>query len=109
MYIRIRITTLVCSLSQMPISYQFKDKDGVPVALDKVDEEVCQDFGIPCSTSDYSIMFMVITSVGDYAVRSGQFKMEDFDHAIEICHYDEEKRWKILKYVHGKYYYDSWR
>jgi hypothetical protein len=93
----------------MPVSYHFKDKDGVRVALDKIDEEVCQDFQIPCSATDYSIMFMVITSIGDYAVRSGAFKMDDFNEAVKKCEYDDEKRWKILKYVHGKYYYDSWR
>lgn len=93
----------------MPISYHFKNKDGVRVLLTTIDEEVCQDFQIPCSASDYSIMFMVITSVGDYATRSGHFRMTDFDEAIKKCDYDDETRWKILKYVYGKYIYESWR
>lgn len=93
----------------MPISYQFKDKDGIPVLLDKIDQEICEEFEIPCNATNYSVMFMVTTSVGDFSTRSGEFKMEDFDEAIRICEYDDEKRWKLLKYINGKYTYHSWR
>lgn len=93
----------------MPISYQFKDKDGNLVLLDKIDEEICEEFDIPCSQTSYSVMFLVATSIGDLATRSGKFKMEDFNEAIRICNYDEDKRWKLLKYIHGKYTYHSWR
>jgi len=93
----------------MPISYQFKDTSGNPVLLDTIDREVCDDFGTPYSTTHYSHAMIMITYVGDYAVRSGNFKMEDFEGAIQKCGYDDEKRWKMLKYIYGKYFYHSWR
>lgn len=93
----------------MPISYNFKDKDGNVVELNTIDREVCKDFNLQYNDSTYSMIFMAITNIGDFATRDGQFKMEHFDSAIIRCNIDEDNRWKILKYVHGKYFYSSWR
>ena len=94
----------------MPIYYQFKDHAGNIINLDIIDDEICKEFSIPCTSTSYSFMFDIITMIGDYANRrTGRFIMKDFDEAIKKCGYDDETRWKILKYVQGKYNYSSWR
>jgi hypothetical protein len=54
----------------MPISYQFQDRSGVAVELNQIDLEICKDFSIPFSESNYSLLFMTITMIGDFANRS---------------------------------------
>jgi len=93
----------------MPISYEFRDKDNQRVLLDTIDKEVCEEFKTQYSAANYSVMFMTITSIGDIANRSGTFNMDDFNEAIRICGYDEQTRWKILRFVNGTYVYHSWR
>jgi hypothetical protein len=93
----------------MPISYQFQDRSGVAVELNHIDLEICKDFSIPFSESNYSLLFMTMTMIGDFANRSGKFEMDEFDAAIRKCEFSEDDRWKILKYINGKYIYKSWR
>lgn len=93
----------------MPIYYQFQNHLGVPINLDIIDNEICQDFDIVCSSISYSYMFDIITLIGDYSTKTGYFNLDDFNEAIHKCEYDENNRWKILKYLNGKYKYSSWR
>lgn len=67
----------------MPIYYQFTDTIGNIINLDIIDNEICKEFAIPCSSTNYSFMFDVITMIGDYSTRTGRFIMEDFDDAIK--------------------------
>jgi len=93
----------------MPIYYQFKNSSGNPVSLDIIDNEICQDFDIECSSISYSFMFDIITMIGDYSNKTGYFSFDDFNDAINKCGYGEDLRWNILKYISGKYNYSSWR
>lgn len=95
----------------MPISYQFRNAStDEPVELAKIDDEICQDFGIASSKDVFSMAFEIITMIGDVATKSGRFKQEDFDSAMRRMECDDhEKRWLYLKYIHGKYHYHSWR
>lgn len=94
----------------MPIYFKFTDpttEQAIP--LDVIDNEICKDFDEPCLDHSYSIMFQLITGIGDYATASGVFSMAAFDEAIEKCSIDADRRWKILKFIRGKYNYSSWR
>jgi hypothetical protein len=94
----------------MPIYYRFTDRIGNIINLDGIDKEICEEFSIPYSSANYSFMFDIITMIGDYSNRTtGRFIMEDFDDAVKKCGYDDDTRWKILKYIQGKYQYSSWR
>lgn len=94
----------------MPIYFKFTDATtGEPVQLDMIDKEICDEFDEPFSEHSYSLMFQVITGIGDYATASGAFSMDKFDDAIRKCSFDADKRWKTLKFIHGKYNYSSWR
>lgn len=94
----------------MPVYFRFTDATtGEAVALDRIDQEICIEFDEPCPKNSYSIMFQVITGIGDYSTISGNFSMDDFNDAIQKCGIDPERRWKILKFIYGKYLYSSWR
>lgn len=94
----------------MPIYFKFTDAiTGSPIQLDIIDKEICSEFDEPCNEHSYSLMFQVITGIGDYSTASGVFSIESFDDAIRKCSIDADRRWKILKFIHGKYIYSSWR
>jgi hypothetical protein len=93
----------------MPLSYQFKDQYEKPIALDLIDKEICQDFHLSCDENNFSLMFMTITMIGDFATSTGKFCLHDFEKAIQLINVDNDTRYKILKYIYGKYYYCSWR
>jgi hypothetical protein len=91
----------------MPIHYQFIDSETKQtVALDKIDEEICKDFEQNCNPKHFSLMYQTISMIGDYSCRTGEFKLDDFNYATS--EFEEDKKYKIMKYIFGKYIYKCW-
>lgn len=44
--------------------------------------------------------------IGDYSCKSGSFNLDDFHIAIKNM--DNENKYKIMKYIFGKYIYKCW-
>jgi len=97
------------SETTMPISFIFKDRNGTKISIAEIDKEICNDFNAKCNDLHYSAMLMAITNIGDFSTKSGEFRMEDFNEAMSLCGISEDDRWKMLKYIQGKYNYYSWR
>jgi hypothetical protein len=81
-----------------------------PVLLEKIDKEICEKFpGQFYSEQSYSIMFQLITMIGDESTKSGDFVLRDFHKAVRLCELNEEDMIKVLYFIHGQYRYRSWR
>lgn len=91
---------------EMPLFYKFINRsDGTLVPLNKIDELVCKDFGIPCHEQNYSIEFQIITSVGDAVWSSGNWNQKIFDNLVGK---NEKIRDIVMKYINGEYIYECW-
>lgn len=91
----------------MPLNYQFLDSETKSsVALNTIDEEICKDFNIKCDANIFSIQYQLISMIGDYSCKSGSFNLDDFNYATKDM--NEEQKFKIMKYIFGKYIYKSW-
>ena len=93
----------------MPSYYEFTNAEtGRTVELDKIDQEMCLDFGERYSTMTFSMLFQVMTMIGDFATRSGSFLESDFHIVIRKGEWTDSEIEKIRKYIYGKYIYHSW-
>lgn len=93
----------------MPVYYHFKTLDGKTVELATVDELLCQKFSHPCSPTQYSMLFNMLTVAGDYAVRTGKFCQDDFDTIMKKSEMTPEQVAIFQDFIHGTYFYHSWR
>lgn len=90
----------------MPLFFKFiRRSDNQPVPLNTIDELICNDLGIPCSKTNYSVEFQMITSVGDAAWGSGKWNQEIFDKLVGP---EQKYRDIVMKYINGEYVYDCW-
>lgn len=91
----------------MPLYYQFINGDNEIVPLDKIDEELCAELGSHCPENVYSQEFELLTMVGEYSFRDGEFCTSAFIFACTTLHNDQMA--VFFDFLNGKYKYRSWR
>lgn len=97
----------------MPLFFQFLENFD-PVSLDKVDREICEEFGERYSATNYCIQYQVITTMGLAILsrmKADPVTPEAFDQYVADNRdvYDEaEQNEKFKKFLCGKYQFTGW-
>lgn len=90
----------------MPLFFKFVSRaDGKPVPLNTIDEMICKELAIPCSSTNYSVEFQMISSIGDAVWATGEWNQKIFDKLVGK---DDRLRDMVMKYINGEYVYECW-
>lgn len=66
----------------MPLFYRFL-KDGELVPLAKIDDMICEAFGIQANPDKFSLGFTMVCAIGDAALASGEWNEAVFVKAVD--------------------------
>lgn len=101
----------------MPLRFQFIACDNKPVAEDTIDRMVCEDYGLPYSSTDYSLAYQVLTwtglAIATKVSKDGRNEItpQDVDDYINDnpeVYTSGNKADNLKKYLCGKYRFDAW-
>jgi hypothetical protein len=86
----------------MPLFWQFLDKETKePVHLQRIDDEIREDLGLPPDSKNYSQEYDIITTAGSSIFANGKFNEETFNSIFK----DNPK----LAVVARKYYCEKYQ
>ena len=93
----------------MPTFFKFtRLSDNKIMDLNEIDELICKELNIPVNEHNYSIMFDIITTIGDKM--SGDWDEKKFEDMVEIIKPVPDKYIQLIRrFLHEEYKYTSWR
>ena len=89
----------------MPVYWSFTDKQGSVIPLNKIDDEIRRDLGLPKDDDAFSTEYTTIVEAGITIFGNGRFNQDMFDEIFM----DNLKLKEIAKdYYTGKYKFNCW-